>query len=119
MAPGPADLPDPVVGLAPAGLEEVHQRSCSSHAGFVGGLDGPLRRLVERGHDLAVDVELELAGSRVADPHRCGLLVAGQPVDLPLVQPPLAGRAVHDLHLGRVAGRWPRSSQSRQAIASW
>ena len=80
---------------------------CSSQAGPPSG-SSRLGRLVEGRHDLAVDVELELPGRGVADPHRARSLVARQPVDLPLVEPPLAPGPVHDLHLGRVAGRRPQ-----------
>jgi hypothetical protein len=53
--------------------------------------------------DLAEHVELELVGGGVADPHRRRALVAGQPARLPLHEMPLAGRAVDDLHVLRVA----------------
>ena len=54
--------------------------------------------------DLAVDVELELLGRRVADPDRLGALVAGKLRELELGQAPLAADPVHDLDLRRVAG---------------
>jgi hypothetical protein len=57
-------------------------------------------------HDLAVDVQLELLGGGVADPHRVAV-VAGQPVGDVLVEAALAGHAVHDLQFGRVAGDRP------------
>ena len=54
--------------------------------------------------DLAIDVELELLGRRVADPDRLGALVARKMRELELAQPPLAADPVHDLDLGRIAG---------------
>ena len=63
--------------------------------------------LVHRVQHLAVHVELELLRRRVADAHRLGPLVAGQPVQLHLRQPPLAGQAVHDVRRGGVAGHRP------------
>ncbi len=60
-------------------------------------------RGVQRRHDLAVDVELVLLGGGVADAHRGRVLVAGQPVRLPLVEASLARRPVHDLQLRDVA----------------
>ena len=57
-------------------------------------------------HQLAVDVELQLVGGRIADAHGMGALVARKPRHLPLGQAPLAGDAVHDLHLvGRARER--------------
>ena len=77
--------------------------SWSCHAGLVSHRV-LLRGLVEGGHHLAVHVELELAGRRVADAHRARRLVAGKPTDLELVQPAFATRPVHDLQLGGIAG---------------
>ena len=68
-------------------------RRCAVHA-----------RLVERVHHLAVDVELQLLRRGVADAHRARALEAREPVELALVEPPLASEAVHDLQIGRVAG---------------
>ena len=64
--------------------------------------------LVERLGDLAVDVELQLRRGGVADPHRPRPLVAGQPLELPLVEAPLAGDPVHDLQLAGIAGDRPQ-----------
>ena len=63
-----------------------------------------LARLVEAVEHLAVDVELELAACRVAHPHGLRALVAVEPRQLELAQAPLAGDAVHDLDVGRIAG---------------
>ena len=38
------------------------------------------------------------------DPNRAGVLITGQPADLPLRKPPFAGEAVHDLQVGGLAG---------------
>ena len=64
--------------------------------------------------DLAVDVELELPGGGVADPHRLRALVAREPVELELGQPPLAGQAVHDLEVARAGP--PRRGAAIAAI---
>ena len=61
-------------------------------------------RLVEDVCHLAVDVELELRARAVADPDRLRALVAVEPRQLELEQSPLAGGAVHDLDVLRVAG---------------
>ena len=56
-------------------------------------------RLVDGVDELAVHVELKLSGSCVADTHRRGTLVAGQPRHFPLDQLSFAGQAIHDLEL--------------------
>ena len=66
--------------------------------------DGAATALIQRVDDLAVHVELELLGSRVADAHRLRPLVPRQPGNLPLREPALAGRAVHDLQLVGLPG---------------
>ncbi len=50
-------------------------------------------------HQLAVDVELQLVRRRVADAHGPRAFVTGKPRHLPLGETPLAGDAIHDLHL--------------------
>ena len=64
--------------------------------------------LVQRVHQLAVHVELELLCGAVPGPDRRGALVAGQPVELGLGETPFAGHAVHDLHLLGPAGQRPQ-----------
>ena len=62
-------------------------------------------RLVERVHQLTVDVELHLGVRGIAGPYRLCAFVTGQPAHLPFHQPPLAHDAVHDLHVGRRSRR--------------
>ena len=59
--------------------------------------------LVQRVHQLAIDVELELLVRGVADTHGLGAFVARKPVDLPFGEPAFAQNAVHDLHVRRTA----------------
>ena len=69
MPAGPAHLPDPVVGSLQCSSTNSIRARCRSHASVVSArpwLAGPLDGV----HQLAVHVELELAGGRVADPHR-------------------------------------------------
>ncbi len=73
----------------------------------VAGQAGHVRQ-VQGLDDLAVDVQLELPGRAVADPDGLGALVAGQPVERGLGQLALAGDAVHDLQVLRVAGDGPQ-----------
>ena len=60
-------------------------------------------RLVQRIHQLAEDVDLQLIARGVADPHRLRALVPREPGQLELRQPALAGDAVHDLDVRRIA----------------
>ncbi len=58
--------------------------------------------------DLAVDVELQLFGRRVADAHRPRIGVAAQPRRLELRHAALAAQTVQNLDLARVAGDRPQ-----------
>ena len=107
MPPGAADLPDALVRLAPVRLEELEQRLLQVPGRLV-ALQADVPAQVQGVHDLAVDVELELVDGRVADPHRPRPLVAAQPVQLLLGDAALAGHAVQDLHLLRLAGDGPQ-----------
>ncbi len=100
MPPRPAHLPDPLVGLAPAGLQPVEDAAREAPR-VVGGCQTLTPRLVERVDDLAVDVELALVGRAVADADRLRALVAGEPGKLELGESPLARDAVHDLEVVR------------------
>ncbi len=107
VALGAPDLPDAVVRFAPAVLQEVHQRALQVPRRVAEVVPGQ-GRLVQRGHHFAIDVQLELARCGIADPDRRGVLVAGQPVDLPLIQPALTAGAVHDLQLRGITGHRPQ-----------
>src|SRR5215218_7282167 len=63
----------------------------------------PLPRLMQRVHDLAEHVDLELPVRRVPDTYRSRAFVAGKPRRLPFEQATLATEAIHDLHLVRAA----------------
>ena len=107
-----ADLPDALVGLASTPPRRSPSSARCMCQAYWSRLEPGLARLQERVHQLAVDVELELLRGGVADPHRRRALVAGQPVELELGQPPLAGRPVHDLQVRRPA-RHRRAAASR------
>ena len=102
MAALAADLPDPVVRLAPR-LREMVEQPALDRPPLRVDRQAVLARLVEAVEHLAVDVELQLAARRVADPHRLRALVAVEPRQLELAQAPLARDAVHDLDVGRIA----------------
>ena len=59
--------------------------------------------LVQRVHQLTVDIELKLGMRRVSDPDGLGVLIARQPRHLPFGQAALAGDRVHDLELLQAA----------------
>ena len=101
-----ADLPDAVVRLLPC-VFQVAEHTTLERPRLLRHLELVDASLVEDVHDLAVDVELELLDGGVADADRLRSLVARKPRKLELRQPPLAGDAVHDLQLGRVACRRP------------
>src|SRR5262245_56710448 len=101
VAAAAADLPDPVVRLAPRLGEMVEQPQLQLPRVRIEGKP-VLARLVEAVEYLAVDVELELVARGVADAHRLRALVTVEPRQLELAEAPLAGDAVHDLDVGRV-----------------
>src|SRR2546430_4426645 len=101
---GASHFPDPFVGPLPSVLEEIDEGQDQVEGVEVAVEDGAATALIQRVDDLAVHVELELLGSRVADAHRLRPLVPGQPGNLPLREPALAGRAVHDLQVVGLAG---------------
>ena len=81
VAARPAHLPDPLVGLLPGALEEVHDRPLQ-RPGVVVGRQAVGACLVQRVHHLAVHVELELLVRGVADANRRRACVPGQPLEL-------------------------------------
>ncbi len=101
--PGPADLPQPVVGLVP-GLREVLDQCPLERPGVAVCVPGGVPGLLERDHQLADDVELALQGGAVADPDRPGVGIAGQVRELELGDPPAAVDGVQDLEVRGVAG---------------
>src|ERR1043166_7073068 len=60
---------------------------------------------MQRIHDFAVDVELELLGSCVADAYRRSTVVSWQPAQLGLVQAALSRDAVQRLQILMPSGR--------------
>ena len=98
MSPSPAHFPKPLVGLMPDLLEMLDQLSLEIPGG-VARSQSHSTRLVKRIEQLAIDVELQLVGGSVADPHRCGVFITPKPPDFLFGQPPFSGDPVHDLHL--------------------
>ena len=68
LPPRPPHLPDPLIGVAPRSLEEVQEHLLQRPCVIVVREPGE-RSLVEGVGNLAVDVQLELVGRRVADPN--------------------------------------------------
>ena len=93
----------PSSGVFQLFLDEVHQLTVAGPTPARPPSSPALRRLVQRVHHLAVDVELELLRGGVADAHRVPV-VPRQPVGDVFVEPALARHAVHDLQLSGVAG---------------
>src|SRR5438128_8692970 len=104
VTPGPAYLPDPLVGFLPRVLEETEQAPLQRPC-LLGDLQVANAGLVQSVEHLTVDVQLELFARRVADADGPRSLVTGEPVERDLRQPPLAGDPVHDLQGRGVACR--------------
>ena len=103
MLPRPADLPQRAVRLLPDALEVLGEQGLQRPGVVVVGEPG-LAGAVQPVEELAVDVELELAGGLVADPDRPGPLVPVEPAQLGLGEAAAPGEGVHDLQVLGVAG---------------
>src|SRR5215472_2712331 len=103
MTPSAAYFPDAIVGTLPGVLHKDDQVLHYLPAEFRGSLHAHLARGVNRGHGLAVDIELELAGGRVAGSYRFRTFVPGEPAEFELGQAPPAEYVVHDLQIGRIS----------------
>ena len=95
-----AHLPDAAVGLAPV-LDRLLDLVLQHRPQLIGHLLARLGVQVHRVEHGAPDVVLLLVVGAVADPHRAGVVVAGQVVQFVLDQAALAADRVH--HLQRVA----------------
>src|SRR6185437_15189105 len=89
VATAAADLPDAVIRALPYLVDMVQQSHCR-HQRLVAAGHAHLAPDIDGVHDLAEDIELELAGGGIADTHRLGALVARQLVQLELGEPPAA-----------------------------
>ncbi len=94
--PAAAGLPDALVGLLPV-LGEPVQLAGERLPQLEGDRRGELVVEVHRVHELAVDVELELPGGAVADPHGFRVAVAAQVLEDDLVEVGVAVHAVQDV----------------------
>src|SRR5207302_1962079 len=102
MVRRPAYFPNALVGLTPD--------SCQMTENVAADRDRAIDRrqtvavgMVECIEDLAIHIELCLLDCGIADPHRSRAFVPRQPWHLPLFQPPLAAKPIHDLQLVRAA----------------
>ena len=93
-----AHFPNSFVRLVPIGFEKIHERNLQAPIGLT-IRDSGFVCAIHRTHHLTVDIKLKLFRSRIADPHRFGFFVAGQPIDFVLLEAPFTAHAVHDLHL--------------------
>ena len=64
----PAHFPDAVVGLAPGILQKREQGELDL-PGVIAGRQAGVKGQVHRVHELAIDIQLRLGVSRVADAH--------------------------------------------------
>ena len=94
-----ANLPDAAVGLAPA-LQRPPDLALDDRPQAVRQLVARPRVQIDRVEHRAPDVVLVLVVGAVADPHRPRVLIAGQVLELLLLQALLAADPVHDLELG-------------------
>ena len=98
MAARPSDFPDSLVGLGPCCFQEREQ-SLLQRPRIVVGRDAGSSSEMQRVHHLSVHVELQLTDGGVSYPHGPRLLIARQPWQFELGQPPLTVYPVHDVQL--------------------
>src|SRR5207237_8418019 len=101
-----ADLPDALVRLAPDPFEVVEEHLLQLPRVPL-ELEPVRTRLVERVDHLSEHVDLKLLARGVADAHRSRILVAAEPWQLELREPPPAAHAVHALDICRLARARP------------
>ena len=80
-----AALPDAVIGPVPD-LGQMLEHRTFQRPAFLVEFKLCHPRLMKRVDQLAIDIELQLRMSGIADPYRQRALIAGQPVRLPLQQ---------------------------------
>src|SRR5215468_7654354 len=97
-----ANLPDALIGPLP-NLLEVFDHAQENGPCFLSSAKPHLACGIKTTESLAVDVDLELVPGAVPNAHGARLLVAWEPVEFQLIQPSLAGNAVHDLKPGRIS----------------
>src|SRR5689334_17717358 len=96
-------FPDPLVWLVPYRLKMLNQCPLKVPGSITRGKPHPTC-LIKRVQHLTVDIQLQLIRSGVANAHRRGPFVSGQPGYFVLGEPSFPGKAIHDLHLGRRPG---------------
>ena len=95
-------FPNSIVRLLPD-LFQMFDQGLLLRPGRLDGSESVLSCLVDRVHKFAVHIELKLYGSGVANAHRRGTFVAGEPRHLPFGELPFTGQAIHDLELVRAS----------------
>src|ERR1019366_4529859 len=78
MPPRPAHLPDAVVGQFPDFFEVLQKFNLQHPVGGVGD-EPPLAALIKRIQYLAINIELQLASSRIANAYRLCTFIARKP----------------------------------------
>src|SRR5215469_8558393 len=97
-----ANLPDAFIGLHPDLFEMGYPISFDRSTPFRHTLCA-LPGLMHCVGNFAINIELELSSSAIADANWFGVLITRQPCHLPLNQSSFAGNAVHDLILRRLS----------------
>src|SRR5215831_18917143 len=118
--PAAANLPYALIGPLPHLFEVFEDAQVNGPRGLVRS-EPHLAGGIKTTERFAVDVDLELVPGAVANAHGAGLLITGKPVELQLVEPSLAGNAVHDLKprgIARHGARQPVTERSSLILVS-
>src|SRR5579883_1328970 len=98
-----ADFPNAVIGLVPDFFEMLNDGAFEPPARWIWRQAGAPAG-IERIHDLAIDVELQLVACSISDAHGNRTLIARQPGELEFMQPAFSGNPIKRLDLLRVSG---------------
>src|SRR3974390_3572326 len=101
-----AHFPEAFIRLVPD-IRKVHQNLTLHAPTHLVAAEAALSGLVERVHNFAEYIDLELPMRCITDTHRLRIFVARQPWHLPLGQTPLATHSIHNLDLARDPGGPP------------
>src|SRR5438046_3198603 len=98
MASRSPNFPDSLIRLFPNVFEVLHQFG-EKTPGLGRGLSATATAHIEGTQDLSVNIQLELAVSRIPNPHRTTVLVTRQPWKFELSQAPFPSNSVYDLQV--------------------
>ena len=103
MSPRTAHLPNALIGLLPARLQEFQHRQGNFVTRMLGRSEPGFARLEKRVGHFPKDIQLILFVSGIADSHGDRFLISRQPWQFQFGEPAFAAKAIKDVKFGRAA----------------